>query len=563
MDFLNQALQLRRDAALRDGQAATLHALAQIETAAGRFSQAAVLATEAVSIIEDLRSRVFGPDLRSSYLAARQHYCQLLIRILMELDRIAEAFNVSERARARSLLELLSESGKEIRSGVDAKLIDEEERVTRRLSLVSRRLSEEKYALAGAERESAFREIEKLQAERQQNEERIRAASPIYADLIRPDPLDVESVQASVLDDETLLVQFSLGDPNSYAWTVDREGLRSFQIASRRRLEKAARQAHELLRTRPKRTDEAHAAKTDEALSELSELLVEPLAEGLTRRRILIAAEGWLHYVPFGALQKPGSKTPLSAGHEIVYAPSASTIGALRRNRSQGSRRSNGRRLLIVADPVFEIPGAKPQPMTTYIRPLPFSRIEATTIRDLVSPEEAVMALGFDANREQLTGQDLTQYSIIHFATHAFIEDKYPELSRVALSRFRRDGGVTGGVFRLPEIYNLALNADLVVLSACSTAMGREIRGEGVVGMVRAFMYAGARSVLAALWDVDDHGTACLMQYFYRNLLRGGVQPAEALREAQQELAGETRWSRPHFWAGFVLFGDWLQEHRD
>src|SRR6266850_4687178 len=564
MDLLKQALELRREARLRDGEAATLYAMGRIEAELDRFSDALLLAEQAVAIIEELRTRALGPELRSSYFATRQHYCHFLIHVLMELDRLGEtgvserAFNVSERGRARSLVELLSESGVEIRSGVDSSLLEEERRMTRRMTLLSRRLSSESLTDPGISRQSAENEIEKLQSERQAIEERIRAASPAYASLVRPRPLDLSSVQESILDEETSLIQFALGEPCSYVWIAGKHDLQCFRVAPRTQIEDAARRAHKWLREPRKVSEEGGPKMQDSPIDELSTIIIEPIATSLRSPRLLIAAQGWLQYVPFAALCKPGSRNTLGEEHEIVYVPSVSAIAALRDQRATKQTARN-HRLYVLADPVFQATGSATTERMPYIRPIPFSRLEANTIRDLAS-EGATLAVGFDANREELQTRDLRQYRIIHFGTHAFIDDKYPELSSMALSRFRRDGARIDGLFRLPEVYNLDLDAELVVLAACSSALGKDIQGEGLVGLVRAFMYAGASSVLATLWDVDDRATAYFMQHFYESLLRHNAGPPEALKIAQTRLATHRRWRWPHFWAGFVLLGDWRRE---
>src|SRR6266850_4461533 len=276
MDLLKQALELRREARLRDGEAATLYAMGRIEAELDRFSDALVLAEQAVAIIEELRTRALGPELRSSYFATRQHYCHFLIHVLMELDRLGEtgvserAFNVSERGRARSLVELLSESGVEIRSGVDSSLLEEERRMTRRMTLLSRRLSSESLTDPGISRQSAENEFEKLQSERQAIEERIRAASPAYASLVKPRPLDLSSVQESILDEETSLIQFALGEPCSYVWIAGKHDLQCFRVAPRTQIEDAARRAHKWLREPRKVSEEGGPKMQDSPIDELS-----------------------------------------------------------------------------------------------------------------------------------------------------------------------------------------------------------------------------------------------------------------------------------------------------
>jgi CHAT domain-containing protein len=181
------------------------------------------------------------------------------------------------------------------------------------------------------------------------------------------------------------------------------------------------------------------------------------------------------------------------------------------------------------------------------------SREEARRIAPLVASDRRRVALDFEANRHLLLSGELGRYRLLHLAGHGLA---HPELTGLVLSLYDRDGRAVDGLIRPYELYGLRLSAELVVLSACSTGLGSEIRGEGLLGLSRGFLYAGASQVLASLWDVDDHATVELMERFYMALLRDGLPPAAALRQAQRALRRERPWSAPHYWAGFVLQGD-------
>jgi CHAT domain-containing protein len=172
-----------------------------------------------------------------------------------------------------------------------------------------------------------------------------------------------------------------------------------------------------------------------------------------------------------------------------------------------------------------------------------------------------VVRTGFDANRAAILDSNLADFRLVHFATHGKVDSRYPSLSWLAFSRFDAQANAREGLLRLHDIYELELAADLVTMSACDTALGREIRGEGLAGLVQGFMYAGARSVLASLWQVPDRATAELMGNFYRNLLEHDQSPPEALRNAQAALASRARFRHPYFWSAFVLQGDWKSEY--
>jgi len=278
----------------------------------------------------------------------------------------------------------------------------------------------------------------------------------------------------------------------------------------------------------------------------------------------------------------------LIADHEIVSLPSASSLAALRRDLA--GRAPAQKTVAVIADPVFEesderikknggnvatpndkqaerggaeqevsrsaleVGAADPQQR---LQRLIFSRREADEITALAPAGMSFKALDFNANRATALGPDLSRYRIIHFATHGLLNSLHPELSGVVLSLVDEEGRSQDGFLRLHDIYNLKLGADLVVLSACKTGLGKDIKGEGLVGLTRGFLYAGAPRVVASLWKVDDRATAELMKLFYQRMLRDGLRPAAALRRAQIDMQKQPRWAAPYYWAGFTLQGEW------
>jgi CHAT domain-containing protein len=188
---------------------------------------------------------------------------------------------------------------------------------------------------------------------------------------------------------------------------------------------------------------------------------------------------------------------------------------------------------------------------------LPFSRREAESIIAMTPKGTGLKATDFSASRDLALSRELRQYRILHFATHGLLNSERPELSGLVFSLVDQEGKPQDGFLRLHEIYNLQLNADLVVLSACETGLGKEIKGEGLIGLTRGFMYSGAPRVVASLWNVDDFATAELMKLFYQRMLKDGLPAGAALQAAQLEMSGQKRWASPYFWAGFVLHGEW------
>ena len=292
-----------------------------------------------------------------------------------------------------------------------------------------------------------------------------------------------------------------------------------------------------------------------------------------------------MQYLPFSALPAPdadgkATTVPLIANHEVIAGPSASAVAILRKETA--GRKAAKKAVAILADPVFSPNDARfAQQKSRAITPSPtassaseanrsvpdtgdqdfvrlrFSRNEAEEIARLAPADSVLKALDFDASRDTVLRPDFGDYRIVHFATHSLLNNAHPELSGVVLSLVDRAGRPQNGFLRLYDIYNLRLNADLVVLSACQTALGEEIKGEGLVGLTRGFLYAGAPRVVATLWKVDDRTTSEVMKRFYEGMLARGQRPAAALRDAQVAMLKAKGWEAPYYWAAFTLQGEW------
>jgi CHAT domain-containing protein len=349
------------------------------------------------------------------------------------------------------------------------------------------------------------------------------------------------------------LLEYSLGDERSFLWAITGRTFRSFELPKRAVLEALAHRVYSSISTPEANRDLA-------ALAEASRALLGPVAKELGTNHLVIVAPGALQYVPFAALPSPvDPNEPLVVRHQIVNLPSASTMALLRRN----SGSSSSKVLAVLADPVFSpddprlAGSASPHSDRPGLQRLTFTRREAESILALVPRNAAFSALDFDASRSAVTSGALSQYRFVHIASHGLVNPIHPELSSIALSLVDRAGRPLDGFLQTADIYNLKLNAELVVLSACETALGKEVRGEGLVGLTRAFMYAGSTSVMASLWTVSDRSTAELMTRFYQGMLVGKLRPAAALREAQISLWKDSRWTRPYYWAAFTLQGEW------
>lgn len=579
-EAFERALPLLAAAGDRNFEASTLLGLARARYRIGDLKAAREAVEAALGKIESLRRKSASYDSRAAYLAAKQDFYGFYVDLLMELDRRepdaghdARALAVSEEARARTLLEALTEAGADLRQDVPSALLAREADLARRVNDADR---ERRRLLAGGapadQQAAAEKELRLLLRDYDRAQAEIRLASPRYAALTRPRPLDLREIQERVVDRDTLLLEYSLGRERSFLWAVTPDSLDSFLLPPRAVIEEAARRAHSLLAASHQTLARG---QTELALAGLSRLLLAPVAGRLAGKRLLIVGDGALHYLPFAALPVPGdpTKAPLVAGHEIVTLPSASALALLRRETA--GRRPSTATIAVIADPVFEPEdprvrrrsGPQAAAVVADVRSaasprlplgrLPFSRAEAAAILALVPPGQRMSALDFAASRETVLGGGLERYRILHFATHGVLDTAHPELSGLVLSTVDPQGRPRDGVVRAHEIYRLSLSADLVVLSACQTALGKEIRGEGLAGLTRGFMYAGAPRVLVSLWEVEDQATAELMRRFYSGMLERGLPPAAALRSAQASLRSEPGWEAPYFWAGFVLQGDW------
>lgn len=577
-DYLNQGLFLFTMARYKPGEGWAKYELARVERDRGNLDKALTLVTNARDIIESVRSKVISPELRASFFAAVHDCFGLEVDILMSLHREAEALTASERARARVLLETLGESHAGIREGVDPALLERER--TLQTQLNAKEMARMQLMGANQTAEAARRmekEVRDLTAAYEEVNTAIRKSSPRFAAFKFPQPLTPAEIQSKVLDDETLLLEYSLGESRSFLWVASTSEVKSFLLPKRTELETLALRFRELV------MDPA-AASTGETGKKLSSALLGEAGPLLTGKRLLIVADGALQYLPFAALPDPASTAePLIAGHEIVNLPSASTLAVLRRESQDRPRPT--KTLAVLADPVFSvedsrlsrlagsgskkedaIPADLSRPLDRSLNDLglklprlPGTRREAASIAALVPEPMRKQALDFEASRATLLDPGIEQYRILHVATHGLLNTTHAELSGVVLSMVDQKGKPQDGFLRLHEIYNLKLSADLVVLSACQTGLGKDIRGEGLVGLTRGFMYAGTPRVVASLWKVDDRATAELMKRFYAAMLGGGdaMRPAAALRAAQTAMARQKGFASPYYWAAFALQGEW------
>lgn len=589
LPIFKDVLERRRTLRDRVGEAEALQALAATERSLGLRKEARGHADEAVARVEELRTGFVSPDLRAAFLATQRRAYSLVIDLLMDQhaadpgaghDR--EALEISERARARSLLDVLR-SGKADHAGstgsaATAARLEQRQALRRRLSS----LAYQQLQQSGARAEAALgRESEALRAELDGVEAEIRRRDPLYAAVAAPPLLSVREI-AGLLDPGTFLLEYSLGEDRSYLWVIGESSFHSFVLPPQSKIDGLARKLYE-----ETSVYEAGAGRRRDAADALSRILLGPAWSAVaSSRRLVVVPDAALHVLPFGALPTPGSGGFLLDQFEIAYLPSATTL-ALQRQRLE-QRLPASQWAAVLADPVFtpDDPrlarpatagkvdrvavsraaaqrgperGTSDRAPLSALERLPSSRQEAETIQSLAPARQVWTALDLEASREAALAGKLRDSRIVHFATHGLADAQNPERSGLVLSLVDAAGQPREGFLSMSDIYDLDLQADLVVLSGCRTALGKEVRGEGIMGLTRGFLYAGVPRVVASLWRVQDRTTAELMKRFYRALWQDHLPAAAALRKAQRSLRDDPlpRYRHPYSWAGFVLQGDW------
>lgn len=535
-------------------------------------------ARAALDLIESARADLSAERLRLSLFASRREYYEGTLALLVRLHRrqpgggfAARAFEVGERMRARMLLDLIAADAPEAgdsRSPLGRELGLLEELVTAKAARLTRLLSVSTPNAGQAG--SARRELDDLL--RRLDSVRGRSRRDELGTLARAEVLDWDRTLALSRETDATLIEYVVTEDAGYAWVVSPASNAWFEVPGRRTLEPLVNALHRTMAEPAAAMSALPGAMTsaressvaargfDEAARALAAAVLTPVWPAIrSSTRAVIVADGLLQAVPFAALPVPGSSRPLVSHMAVAFWPSASVGGALI-DRAR-SRAAPSRRVAVFADPVFtradarmgerratgdDVAAAPPR--------LHFSGTEARAIAS-AAPGRARVWSGFEATREQVFSADLASFGIVHFATHAWLDDERPQLSAIELSRVDARGRALDGSVRLLDVPNLALNSRLVVLSGCRTALGRPVVGEGMIGFAREFLNAGATAILASLWDVDDRATAALMSHFYDALLLARASPAAALRTAQTRMRRDPRWQHPADWAGWVLIG--------
>ena len=592
--LLNSSLQLNRAVQNRYHEADTLFQLSLTEKASGNPDRALELAIGSVEISDSLYHDFGRVGLKGSFTSSV--YDRYALSIQLQADRAAKtpdqdsklkALKMAEGIRARTFIEKMSQLNARSFADADEKFLENERRIISELSSKSDQLTN---MLSKEPNSSDIRRISDEVSDLKDRLDEIRSElknkSPYYSAISDPEPFDIARFRTNALAEDEVLLEYFLGNDRSYLWLVTKNELEQYVLPQKSDIDERVDRLLELLNSRKPQSGDSieslrsRVAEADRSFSllshELSDMLLGNVSDKLKGKRLIVVPDGKLHYLPLSALPFPNSPSdePILLTNEVVYQPSAQTMSLLK-TVHRDSRADHRKDFLIFSDPVFNRedprltgialdPEKGPSPDQSFrlvesLETLPrlqSSGVEATSIQKIVSGSDVDSFSGFAASRERLMGLPLDDYRVLHFATHGFVNLDRPDLSSLVFSRFDKSGTPLNESVRMQDIYSMKLSADLVVLSACETGTGKEVKGEGVVGLNTAFLQAGSRSVLASLWPIEDSATNLIMTEFYEGMWNRGESSAESLRNAQIKLYRDPQFSSPFYWASFTLQGD-------
>lgn len=569
---LEKALQLAKEVGntLREGEA--YYNLGAVYGSINRTEQACCMLHEATAIYDKMRHELAGDVFRFSFFnktwvqEAYYVYTAQLIRRARELSNqsfIEQAFHVCERRHARAFLDQLFYRRVSPRRQIPNELLEQEQAMLLELTELQNRLSNP--GLSNADRLLLLEKRTELNSAYQRLLAKVCRIDSRLAEFAQHGPLEVSEIQNLLRSEDTTLLQYSLHNQESYLWVVTGKSMDFFVLPEGPKIKAKVK---ELLSILTKPNEEGFAA----CAHDLYRMLLEPAAKVLSGKRLLIVPDHLLHLLPFEVLltEAPASQgnhggrsflkfwrqgsEPGSAGfpllikqYEIAYSPSATIFAALREDRSSRLSTQWEKDFIGFAPVHFQR-----EPHHQGPSPLPGTEKEIKAISTLFPQNRVTLKLRQNASKKAVQSREIKDYRFLHFATHGLADQNSPQFSCLFLAPTEDDSALHAF-----EITNLTLNADLIVLSACETGLGKLHHGEGFVGLMRAFFYAGCQSVLASLWKVHDEATAELMRLFYSYMITKGLHKSAALRQAKLALLQQTEWSSPYYWSAFILSGDW------
>ncbi len=524
---------------------------------------------EAIKILESTRTKFTDPTLKALFMKDRLSVYEWMIQLLYKMRRSPEALHYLERARARVFLDMLGEKVLSSKNKEENSLLTKERALRQQIESLS---GETGLALRGGERleeetvdkdaeminEKVLR-LKRLQSEHLAILEKIEKLNPELASLVSINPLKAEEIQVLLEEDDALLEYF-VGQAGRFIFVVTKEKVKAVRLTVDSGKIFQNIQEFRIRAVEGITLDRLLTKIYENPLSELYEILIQPIEKEISgKKHLVIVPHGMLHYLPFQALLSKGGKY-LIESYTVSYLPSASVL-KYARWKNKGNRLD----LFAVGNPLTEL------------SPLPAAELEVKEVSAVF--EKKLVLTGRQATKPSVKGQG-PKYDIVLLSTHGEMIDSDPLNSNL---RFTPSGG-DDGKLTVSEIFDMEIKANLVTLSACETALvkgeeGDFPKGDDLVGLSRAFIHAGAPSVVASLWKVSDDSTVELMRSFYQNLK--SMSKSEALRKAQLDLMKSSihlhverssrgitqssdyqpdtaiECSHPYFWAPFILVGDW------
>lgn len=588
LEYFNKAYSINKEIGHKRSQSQSFIKIGQTYLALKDYTQALSNFKEAIIITESIRGDFKSNDLKTGFFQYFSELYQDLITCLYELHKQnpsngydKQAFTYAEKSKARGLLDLLAESKADIRQGIDPELREQERNLEREYARLNtslqQELSKSDDAINKEEVTSLKTDLKKVEDRFDQLKLQIIRKNPRYAQVKYPESVTIEEIQKTILDDETIMLEYKVTKDALFAWriTKDEYTFSKLNITEEELTNKIVKLRNCFSNTPLSLQDYAPVCH------ELYTLLLEPLLIETEKKKLLIIPDGILHYLPFETLANitPGNNVHIKEetyeeltdkdipflikDYTITYAQSAGVACNITKDRKRMSWRND---LFAMGDPVFSdeensgvglytrsaLPVGEGDTKRDGLARLVYSGEEVENIAGLF--RKADVYLRKEATEERIKEPGvLKNYRYVHLAAHSILNENKPQFSGIILTQ--DDDPAEDGYLQTREIFNIELNADLVVLSACQTGLGKQVSGEGFVGMTRAWMYAGTPSVAVSLWPVEDKSTGLLMEYFYSNIKKG-MTHSDALRQAKLALmeSGD-EYNHPVYWAGFILLG--------
>jgi CHAT domain-containing protein/tetratricopeptide (TPR) repeat protein len=557
--LLTQAVQIRREVGLRDDASDSLLALADLEYHDQHLEAARDFAEQALTLMESVRSQVQNSTLRAFYYSRKRQLFDLLVEIVMTESRQDAAANgllAVEKGRGRALIDLLSSGS--LPGQLPEGAAEQHANIQRQLDYLADVL-----AKTAPGKDSALRlRFQKLLDDDDALEDRIRQS---LAGQKLAQPLkSIADLQSELRRTGSALLEYYLGDRQSYLWFVDADRIQVFPLPSAAKIESVVKPVvEEFGRILERRRSPAQQAAYKHALKKLSATLFSQLANVPLPERLILVPDGILHKVPFAALQIPDTAEPLGWAHDLLQVPSAAYLLAGARPRPI---HKFPRTILAVADPVFSATDSRvlnPQVVATGHKSnadpnFGLSRLAFNgeiKIMEASIPRSRLQVLrGFAASRATLSHVQLEDFGVLHFSTHALINDSIPELSWIALSMVDRNGRAVDGLLHPYQLAQFHLAGSIVVLSACDTALGKQVWGEGLMGFSNSLLSAGASQLVLALTEIDAEASSSFLSNVYSEFLKG-TNMEHSMTLARRKMAHSHRFSDPYYWASFVVIG--------